>query len=94
VTFTISDTIEYLRRPLLVSSEEWSDTAQDHIGLDEVRRALSTISGSPSEAVFEECRERRLPKFFFDTSAVAKVYRKEIGVTSSIGFFQSPVADT
>jgi len=31
--------------------EEWEEAAHDDIGLDEVRRALSTISGSLSEAV-------------------------------------------
>jgi hypothetical protein len=43
---------------LLVSCEEWSDAALDDIGLDEVRRALSTIHGSLSGAVLEERRER------------------------------------
>ncbi|MGO9256218.1 MAG: antitoxin family protein [Bryobacteraceae bacterium] len=59
VTVTISDTIDVSpNHPLLVSSEEWPDAAQDDIGLDEVRRALSTIQGSLSEAVLEERRER------------------------------------
>jgi predicted DNA-binding antitoxin AbrB/MazE fold protein len=31
--------------------EEWAEAVHDDIGLDEVRRALSTISGSLSEAV-------------------------------------------
>jgi hypothetical protein len=59
VTVTISDTIDVSpKHPLLLSSEEWSDAAKDDIGLDEVRRALSTIHGSLSEAVLEERRER------------------------------------
>jgi len=43
---------------LLVSPEEWSGAVQYDVGLDEVRRALSTIRGSLSEAVLEERRER------------------------------------
>ncbi len=59
VTVTISDATDILpSHPLLVSPEEWSDAAHDDIGLDEVRRALSTIHGSLSEAVLEERRER------------------------------------
>jgi predicted DNA-binding antitoxin AbrB/MazE fold protein len=59
VTVTISDEIDVSpTHPLLVPSEEWSDAAQDNIGLDEVRRALSTIHGSLSEAVLEERRDR------------------------------------
>jgi predicted DNA-binding antitoxin AbrB/MazE fold protein len=37
--------------------EEWAE-AHDDIGLDEVRRALSTISGSLSEAVIALRQER------------------------------------
>jgi len=59
VTVTISDRTDTApNHPLLVSSEEWSNSIQDDIGLDEVRRALSTIRGSLSEAVLEERRER------------------------------------
>jgi len=59
VTVTVSDTTANSpNNPLLLSSEEWSDAAQDDIDLDEVRRALSTIRGSLSEAVIEESRER------------------------------------
>jgi predicted DNA-binding antitoxin AbrB/MazE fold protein len=59
VIVTISDAIDAPPdHPLLVSSEEWSDAAQDDIGLDEVRRALSTIHGSLSQAVIEERRDR------------------------------------
>jgi len=59
VTVTISDSIGIPpNHPLLVSPEEWSDAARDDISLDEVRRALSTIRGSLSEAVIEERRER------------------------------------
>ena len=61
VTVTISDAIANPTdrgHPLLVSREEWAEAANDDIGLDEVRRALSTIRGSLSEAVLEERRER------------------------------------
>jgi hypothetical protein len=59
VTVTISDAIELApSHPLLVSPDEWSSAAHDDIGLDEVRRALSTIHGSLSEAVLDERRER------------------------------------
>ncbi len=55
VTVTISDEIDVSpNHPLLGPSEEWSDAAQDDVTLDEVRRALSTIRGSLSEAVAEE----------------------------------------
>jgi predicted DNA-binding antitoxin AbrB/MazE fold protein len=58
VTVTISDATDVPSNPLLVCPEEWSDAAQDDIGLDEVRQALSTIHGSLSEAVLKERRER------------------------------------
>jgi Protein of unknown function DUF104 len=59
VTVTISDAPATApNHPLLVSPEEWAAAATDDIGLDEVRRALSTIRGSLSEAVLEERRER------------------------------------
>jgi predicted DNA-binding antitoxin AbrB/MazE fold protein len=59
VTVTISD-------PTTVSQdlaghftpEEWAEAANDNIGLDEVRQALSTISGSLSEAVIALRQER------------------------------------
>ena len=59
VTVTISD-------PTTVSQhlagyftpEEWAEAAHDDISLDEVRRALSTISGSLSEAVIALRQER------------------------------------
>lgn len=40
------------------SPEEWAEAAHDDISLDEVRRALSTISGSLSEAVVALRQER------------------------------------
>ena len=61
VTVTISYSIANSTapgHPLLVSPEEWAEAANDDIGIDEVRRALSTIRGSLSEAVLEERRER------------------------------------
>jgi hypothetical protein len=48
--------------------------------LDEVRRALSTISSSLSEAVIAlSGRSADLPGYFLDTSALAKRYHKENG---------------
>lgn len=38
--------------------EEWAEAVHDDIGLDEVRHALSTISGSLSEAVIALRQER------------------------------------
>jgi predicted DNA-binding antitoxin AbrB/MazE fold protein len=38
--------------------EEWADAIHDEVSLDEVRRALSTISGSLSEAVIALRQER------------------------------------
>ena len=38
--------------------EEWAEAADDDISLDQVRRALSTISGSLSEAVIDSRQER------------------------------------
>ena len=59
LTVTISDEGSIPRdHPLLVSSEEWASAAGDEIGLDEVRRALSTIRGSLSEAITDERRDR------------------------------------
>jgi predicted DNA-binding antitoxin AbrB/MazE fold protein len=40
------------------SPEEWAEAAHDNISLDEVRRALSTISGSLSDAVIALRQER------------------------------------
>jgi predicted DNA-binding antitoxin AbrB/MazE fold protein len=59
VTVTIND-------PIIVSQdiaeyftpEEWAEAVHDDISLDEVRRALSTISGSLSEAVIALRQER------------------------------------
>lgn len=38
--------------------EEWAEAFHDDVSLDEVRRALSTISGSLSEAVIALRQER------------------------------------
>ena len=38
--------------------EEWAEAAHDDISLDEVRRALSTIPGSLSDAVIAPRQER------------------------------------
>lgn len=40
------------------SPEEWQEAAHDDVSLDEVRRALSTISGSLSDAVIALRQER------------------------------------
>lgn len=59
VTITISDALDIPPdHPLLVPCEEWAEAANDEISLEEVRRALSTVHGSLSEAVIEERRER------------------------------------
>jgi predicted DNA-binding antitoxin AbrB/MazE fold protein len=59
VTVTISDEGSIPRsHPLLVSADEWADAAQDDISVDEVRRALSRISGSLSAAIIDERRDR------------------------------------
>ena len=38
--------------------EEWAEALRDEVSLDEVRRALSTISGSLSDAVIALRQER------------------------------------
>ena len=38
--------------------EEWAQAAQDTVSLDEVRRALATISGTLSDAVIAQREER------------------------------------
>ena len=40
------------------SPEEWEEAVHDDVSLDEVRRALSTISGSLSDAVIALRQER------------------------------------
>ena len=40
------------------SAEEWAAASQDTVSLDEVRQALSTISGSLSDAVIAQRQER------------------------------------
>jgi predicted DNA-binding antitoxin AbrB/MazE fold protein len=44
--------------PVLVSPEEWADAARDDIALEEVRRRLSGIRGSFSEAIIAERQDR------------------------------------
>jgi predicted DNA-binding antitoxin AbrB/MazE fold protein len=62
VTVTISDptTFSEFSNDLAgyFTPEEWAEAAHDDISLDEVRRALSTISGSLSEAVIALRQER------------------------------------
>ncbi len=40
------------------SAEEWAAASHDTVSLDEVRQALSTISGSLSDSVIAERQER------------------------------------
>jgi predicted DNA-binding antitoxin AbrB/MazE fold protein len=40
------------------SPEEWAQAAQDAVSLDDVRRALATISGSLSDTVIAQREER------------------------------------
>jgi len=59
VTVTISDSAIVI--PDLAgyfTPEEWAEAVHDDISLDEVRRALSTIPGSLSEAVTALRQER------------------------------------
>ena len=60
VTVTISDPSIVSQDPLAgyFTPEEWAEAVHDDISLDEVRRALSTISGSLSEAVIALRQER------------------------------------
>jgi len=54
VTVVVSD----IDHRLLVSPDEWAESAIEDVDLDVVRRALSTIRGSLSEAILDERRER------------------------------------
>lgn len=59
VTLTITDTTAADQEISgYFSSEEWAEAATDDISLDEVRRALSTISGSLSDTVLALRQER------------------------------------
>jgi len=59
VTVTISDPTTFSQDLAgYFTPEEWAQAAHDDISLDEVRRALSTISGSLSEAVITLRQER------------------------------------
>ena len=59
VTVTISDPTNVSQDLAgYFTPEEWAEAVQDDIGLEEVRRALSTISGSLSEAVIALRQER------------------------------------
>ena len=59
VTVTITDTpVNGQDVAGYFTPEEWVEAAHDDITLDEVRRALSTISGSLSEAVIALRQER------------------------------------
>ena len=59
VTVTISDpTNAGQDLAAYFTPEEWAEAVHDDISLDEVRRALSTIPGSLSEAVIALRQER------------------------------------
>ena len=59
VTVTVFDDIDLPKdHPLLVSPDEWADAAREEIGLDEVRRRLSSIQGSFSQTIIDERRDR------------------------------------
>ena len=59
VTVTISDPTPVCQDLAgYFTPEEWAEAAHDDISLEEVRRALSTISGSLSEAVIALRQER------------------------------------
>jgi predicted DNA-binding antitoxin AbrB/MazE fold protein len=59
VTVTIGDpTIFSQDLAGYFTPEEWAEAASDDISLDEVRRGLSTISGSLSETVIALRQER------------------------------------
>jgi predicted DNA-binding antitoxin AbrB/MazE fold protein len=59
VTVTISDSTTVSQDLAgYFTPEEWAEAAHDDISLDDVRRALSTISGSLSEAVIALRQER------------------------------------
>jgi len=59
VTVTITDPVTVGQDVAgYFSPEEWAEAAHDDVSLDEVRRALSTISGSLSDAVIALRQER------------------------------------
>lgn len=59
VTVTIFDDVDLPKdHPLLVSADEWADAVREEIALDEVRRRLSGIQGSLSQAIIDERRDR------------------------------------
>ena len=58
--------------------EEWAEALHDDILLDEVRSALSTISGSLSESVIELGEEREW-QIIFSTQARWEVVSQEAG---------------
>lgn len=59
VTVTISETVPGSQEIAgYFSPEEWAEAAHDDVSLEEVRQALSTISGSLADAVIALRRER------------------------------------
>lgn len=59
VTVTVFEDISLPEdHPLLVSPDEWAQSGGEEITLDEVRRGLSGIQGSLSQAIIDERRDR------------------------------------
>jgi predicted DNA-binding antitoxin AbrB/MazE fold protein len=59
VTVTISDATAFEGDPsAYFSPEEWEAALRDEVSLDEVRKALSSIDGSLSDAVIASREER------------------------------------
>ena len=59
VTVTVFGDIDLPKdHPLLVSPDQWADAAREDVSPDEVRRRLSGIQGSFSQAIIDERRDR------------------------------------
>jgi hypothetical protein len=59
VTVTVFDGIDIPQdHPLLGSPDQWTGAALEDVPLDEVRRRLSGIRGSFSQAIVDERRDR------------------------------------
>jgi hypothetical protein len=59
VTVTVFDDIDLPQdHPILVSPGQWAEAAREDVSLEEVRRRLSGIRGSLSQAIVDERRDR------------------------------------
>ena len=59
VTVTVFDDIDLPQdHPILVSPGQWAEAAREDVSLEEVRRRLSGIQGSLSQAIVDERRDR------------------------------------